>query len=269
MSYQALFTTLWQDYAKRNPHADKVHHLLIAQGEKIVNDHIALRTFNHSKINVDQLAQFFIAYGYKEKGQYDFPVKKLFAKHYEHTDPNAPKIFISELLTEKFSPELQATVTTCVNKIPDNALHSENFLTAGTFWQPLSYSIYKKLLAESEYAAWMYAFGFCTNHFTVNVNAFDEFKEVSDVNTFLLEHQFKLNTSGGLVKGTPANYLEQSSTLAEEVPVKFIEGTYHIPSCYYEFAKRYPMPNGKLYSGFVAASADKIFESTDVGKSKS
>ncbi|MDF5295491.1 DUF1338 domain-containing protein, partial [Vibrio parahaemolyticus] len=30
-----------------------------------------------------------------------------------------------------------------------------------------------------------------------------------------------------------------------------------------EFAKRYPMANGELYPCFVAASADKIFESTN------
>ncbi len=36
-----------------------------------------------------------------------------------------------------------------------------------------------------------------------------------------------------------------------------------IPSCFYEFAKRYPMPNGELFTGFVAAFADNIFDSTN------
>ncbi len=265
MSYQSLFATLWQDYINRNPHASRVHQLFNDEGEKITNDHVAFRTFNHPKINVDKLAEFFKNYGYQEKGQYNFPVKKLFAKHYEHEDPTAPKVFISELMTEKFSPELQKTVNACIDKIPDDALKSENFLTAGTFWQPLSYKTYQSLLSESEYAGWMYAFGFCANHFTVSTNHFTKFQEIKDVNELLLQHGFKLNSSGGLVKGTPADFLEQSSTLAEEVDVKFSEGTYKIPSCYYEFAKRYIVPQtGKLYTGFVAASADKIFESTDV-----
>ncbi len=38
---------------------------------------------------------------------------------------------------------------------------------------------------------------------------------------------------------------------------------HQVPSCYYEFAKRYKDAKGKLYQGFVAASADKIFESTN------
>lgn len=266
MSYITLFNTLWQDYTQRNPHASKVHALFAAQGEDIINDHIAFRTFNNTRVNIDQLAKFFLTYGYEEKGSYDFPVKKLFAKHYEHPNPAAPKVFISELLTEKFTPTLQATLKKCIDSIPESALQSESFLTAGTFWQPLSYATYQALLKESEYAAWMYAFGFCANHFTVNVNHFKKLKEIHEVNTLLQQNGFILNASGGLIKGTPNDYLEQSSTKAEEITVEFSEGRYSIPSCYYEFAKRYPLPSGKLYSGFVAASADKIFESTDVGK---
>ena len=36
-----------------------------------------------------------------------------------------------------------------------------------------------------------------------------------------------------------------------------------VPSCYYEFAKRYSDSTGQIYQGFVTASADKIFESTN------
>ena len=266
MSYSSLFSTLWNDYIYRNPHASKVHLLFGDQGETIINDHVAFRTFNHPKVNIEQLANFFIAYGYEEKGTYQFSVKKLFAKHYEHKDPIAPKVFISELLLEEFSQELQKSLIECIDKIPTDTMKSEKILSAGTFWQPLSYKTYLKLLAESEYAAWMYAFGFCANHFTVNINHFKKLKDIRDVNELLIAHGFKLNTSGGLIKGTPSDYLEQSSTLAEDVEVHFVEGTYKIPSCYYEFAKRYIVPaTGELYTGFVAASADKIFESTNVG----
>lgn len=263
MSYETLFNKLWNEYTERNPHALKVYNLFTQQGEQVMNDHIAFRTFNDPRVNIEALAKFFTKYGYKEKGTYDFPVKKLFAKHYEHEDPNAPRVFISELLTEKFSPELQKTVKELINKIPQNQLNDESFLTSGIFWQPISYKTYQQLLKESEYAAWMYVFGFCANHFTVNANALKSFQEISEINDFLIKNNFKMNSSGGLVKGTRDDCLEQSSTLAEERDVKFIEGVYKIPSCYYEFAKRYPMANGKLYSGFVAASADKIFESTD------
>jgi hypothetical protein len=75
-----------------------------------------------------------------------------------------------------------------------------------------------------------------------------------------------MNTSGGEIKGIPQQLLEQSSILADRIPVEFIESTKEITSCYYEFAYRHPMQNGILYSGFIANSADKIFESTDMLK---
>lgn len=265
MSYQDLFATLWKDYTKSNPHALKIHTLFSETGEKIINDHIALRTFNDPRVNVDTLAKIFTRYGYQEKGEYEFPVKKLFAKHYEHADPEAPKVFISELLVENFSPDLQKVVKASIDKIPTKLLGTEELIYSGASWQPLNYKTYQALLNESEYAGWMYAFGFCANHFTVNVNALKKFPELAMVNEFLVEHGFKLNTSGGVIKGTPAEYLEQSSTLAGEIEVAFDEGNFKIPSCYYEFAKRYALANGELYTGFIAASADKIFESTDVG----
>ena len=77
---------------------------------------------------------------------------------------------------------------------------------------------------------------------------------------------FKLNSSGGEVKGSKEVYLEQSSILANNIEVSFQDGKLIIPACFYEFAKRYPMADGKLYQGFVAASADKIFESTNHGQ---
>ena len=51
--------------------------------------------------------------------------------------------------------------------------------------------------------------------------------------------------------------------MADRADVRFADQTAAIPSCFYEFARRYAKPDGELYSGFVAASADKIFESTD------
>ena len=53
---------------------------------------------------------------------------------------------------------------------------------------------------------------------------------------------------------------------ADRVAVDFREGTYEVPSCYYEFARRYEDENGNLFNGFIAGSADKIFESTDFRK---
>lgn len=258
-----LFENLWENYLNVTPSADKIHDLLgSTQKDDIINDHIALRTFNIEKVSLEKLAAHFLAIGYKECGEYHFEAKKLYAKHYEHSDPNQPKVFISELLVEKCSPELQAIVTDMVSQIDESAVTADNFLYSGTHWQ-VSTDTYKQLLAESEYAAWMSAWGYRANHFTVNINTLAKFDNIHDVNQALKNAGFSLNTSGGEVKGSPEVLLEQSSTLADEYSVTFSDGDMSTPSCFYEFAIRYPKADGELYTGFVAASADKIFESTN------
>ncbi|HSG92695.1 MAG TPA: DUF1338 domain-containing protein, partial [Methylotenera sp.] len=241
----------------------KVHQLLgSSQQQDVINDHIALRTFNLEKVGLEKLAAHFKALGYEECGEYQFEAKKLHAKHYEHPDRSLPKVFISELLLDKCSAYLRDTITALVEQIPVQAVSADNFLYSGTHWQ-VSQATYEKLLAESEYAAWVSAWGYRANHFTVSVNDLQSFDSLEQVNHALKDAGFLLNTSGGEIKGTPEVYLEQSSTLADLHQVQFSDTVATIPSCFYEFARRYPVANGLLYTGFVAASADKIFESTN------
>ncbi len=258
-----LFEQLWQNYLSVTPSAKKVHALLgDTQSQDIINDHIALRTFNLPKVNLQTLAAHFEAVGYKACGEYHFEAKKLYAKHYEHPDKTLPKVFISELLVEQCSETVQKAVADMVAAIDDNAPTQDNFLYSGTHW-PMTAELYQTLLAESEYAAWMAAWGYRANHFTVSINELKQFSRIEDVNQALKDAGFELNTAGGEIKGSPEVLLEQSSTLADKVDVAFTDKTMAIPSCFYEFALRYEKPDGELYTGFVAASADKIFESTN------
>lgn len=261
-----IFAKLWEQYTAESPEALTIYNLFMAQGEQVVNDHVAFRTFDDPRLNVDTLGAFFESLGYEARGEYEFKLKKLIAKHYEHKlDPKQPKVFISQLLTKEFSPFLQQQARMCIEAIPLEQLSNVDILYSGIHWQ-LDYAIYQKLLAESEYAAWMYVFGFRANHFTVLVNKLKSLTSIEAVNTFLKQHQLTLNTAGGEIKGTPAELLEQSSTMANKVMVKFKQGTFEVLNSYYEFARRYPDNNGSLYQGFIASSADKIFESTDVGR---
>ncbi|MDD1782137.1 DUF1338 domain-containing protein [Enterovibrio sp. ZSDZ35] len=258
----ALFDALWQDYTVRLcPSAAKVHALL-EEGSPLINDHIALRTFALPKVGLDRLAAPFIAIGYEPKGQYHFEAKKLNAHHYEHPDPNAPKVFISELMVGQCSTALQMAVRKLVDQVDDASMQGSAFLYSGRPWE-LDGDTYRTLAAESEYAGWLAAHGFGANHFTVSVNQLSTVTDVSEVNEVLRQAGFAINESGGEVKGNPEVMLEQSSTMADKVSVKFSDGEATIPGGFYEFAKRYPLPDGSLYQGFVEASADKIFESTD------
>lgn len=264
-SPEALFEKLWKNYSSINPQAHAIHEALVKRGEAVVNDHIAFRTFSFPETHIEVFARPFLECGYQfHSGGYHFEDKKLNARFLIHPHPDYPKVFISQLEHEKFSKELQRVVTDLVKQIPQKLMKSEDFLTAGGVWKPVSYSVYKTLLSESEYAAWMAAFGLRVNHFTVSFNALKTFRDLHELNTFIRGLGFPLNTVGGEVKGAPKDLLEQSSTLAYPVKVAFSDGEYEIPGCYYEFAKRYPGPDGKLFQGFVPASADKLFESTDV-----
>jgi hypothetical protein len=169
-------------------------------------------------------------------------------------------------MTDHFSPELQSVVKQCASRVPDNLVFGNDLIFAGNVWGPPSYETYEMLRNASEYAAWLYVYGFVSNHFTVSINSLTKLNTIQKVNQFLKDKGFLLNSAGGEIKGTPQELLEQSSTKAGFLPIEFVEGKFEIPSCYYEFAIRYPDTDGKLYSGFIAKSADKIFESTDFYK---
>ena len=147
--------------------------------------------------------------------------------------------------------------------LPECVLGSDQLLFTGNDSGVPSFETYKTLRTESEYAAWLYVNGFRANHFTVSVNHLKKFDSIYKVNAFLKHNGFLLNDAGGEVQGTPEQLLEQSSIKAGMVKFNFVEGEFEIPGCYYEFARRYPDKDGKLYSGFISKSADKIFESTN------
>lgn len=267
MSYKTIFDRLWDGYITQNPATKKVYDLFISEGETVINDHIAFRTFDHSSVNVERLSQVFLKCGYEERGRYHFEQKKLNAKHFEHkTEKEAPRVFISELIIKELSPYLQSIAQDWIGKIPAHIPESNELIHAGNVTGLPSYEVYEKLRAESEYAAWLYVNGFCANHFTVSVNHLRKYNTIQKVNEFLKSNGFHLNDTGGEIQGTPEELLEQSSIKAGMVKTRFSEGEFEIPGCYYEFAKRYPDVDGNLYSGFIAKSADKIFESTNFYK---
>jgi len=264
MHIDEIFKQLWVQYSTENPSVKKIHDLFEQEGETIVNDHVAFRTFNDPRVNIDVLSKAFTERGYKEAGSYRFPEKKLFARHYEKE--GYPRVFISELLLEEFSGKLQAKITDLVDSCSAATLDPDQLIIAGNIFGDLHHEVYEMLREASEYAAWVYAYGYRANHFTISINHLEQYDTIEKVNSFLKENGFHLNSSGGEIKGTPEQLLEQSSTLADRVKVAFSEGEVEIPSCYYEFARRYRDADGNLFSGFIAGSADKIFESTDYRK---
>jgi len=264
MKAAEIFERLWEQYSRENPSAEKIAELFKNSGERVVNDHVAFRTFDDPRVNIDVISRPFLEAGYVPAGEYYFEVKKLRARHYELPgEPESPRVFISELILEEFSEDLQRIVKDQLDAVPEKLLSSTELIFHGTLSKSLSFEVYSQLRKESEYAAWLYAFGYRANHFTVSINYLKGFDRIQEVNEFLKKNGYPLNSSGGEIKGSPEQLLQQSSTLADRVEVRFSEGVETIPGCYYEFALRYPDKNGQIFSAFIAGSADKIFESTD------
>ena len=264
MNLDQFLTKSWEHYCAITPDAKKVHDLLSTQrGEKILNDHVAYRTFNLPGISRLDLGKIFEGWGYVRKDDMEFVEKKLTATYWLHPDTSYPKIFISELLLEKVSPELREWIKRLTAPLLSLQAKPTAEMLLNSTWDAPDYKDYEKFYAESEYAAWTAAFGIRVNHFTVLFNELKTFQALHELNDFLGAQGFTLNSAGGVIKGSPTEKLEQSSTIAKRIAWKFSDGASHqVMSCYYEFARRYPFANGQLFHGFIPKSADKIFEST-------
>jgi hypothetical protein len=201
--------------------------------------------------------------GYRRLAPYQFVEKKLDAWGYLPPRPGQPRVFLSALRVAELSVEARAIIDRLCEQIDPLRVAHASVFHAGVLWPMPTWQEYRLLQAESEYAAWLSALGMRANHFTISVNSLRHPTTLEGVIERVEAAGFEVNAAGGKRKGTPEECLEQASTLADRIRVRFGDGSEHeIPSCYYEFARRYPEPSGDLYQGFVAASADRIFEST-------
>lgn len=263
MRIDDFFAALWDDYIRITPQAKVIHRLFTDRGERVINDHVAFRTFAASPICIERLEPFLLDLGYHPHTPYRFDDKHLRAFGYVHGDRMQPRIFLSELETERLSAAGRRIVEELVSSVPVDAAGEPGIFWAGRLWPAPGYQQYQTLLAESEYAAWLSVWGLRANHFTVSVNHLTRTPELAQVLALVRDAGFALNNVGGEIKGSPDVLLEQGSTLADRVEFVFAGGPrQRVPSCYYEFAKRYTDASGKLYDGFVPASANRIFAST-------
>lgn len=287
---------LWNDYREKVPDARAIEAALRARGEAWREDHVALRCLPGTPATAAVVGAYFESLGYQRQESYRFEDKRLNAfwlkppcREGARADEPSAKIFISELDVDAFGPSEKKLLKSCIDQVrpglrpaplraDDPRAHLDQAVDAlrfaregGVLVCPLSYEAYLQVRSFSEYAAWTLVFGVCVNHFTVSVHLMKRFSDLADLNRFVrFDLGIPLNTMGGEIKGSPVVKLEQSATLAAEVPVRFSDREAAIPYAFIEFARRYTLdPNGdeglfdSFYQGFVEASADKIFSSTD------
>ncbi|GLJ31683.1 hypothetical protein SUGI_0636680 [Cryptomeria japonica] len=275
-------------YLNKNPTASAILDLVHrCDGGQLCYDHFAFRTFNVDGFGISAMAQFFLDFGYVERDELRFPQKNLRALWFsppehlldcegEGVSGPLPRIFISELLVDKLSPEAQAIIKKYINlSAHGNKYAALASVTGSLTWPTPLFSDYQLLVRESEYAAWTLVNGYALNHLTISVHRLkSDVRKIEKLNELIQSNKFKLNSEGGILKVSPDGRLLQSSTVADSMVFHFSEGTSEsVPASYIEFAERLVspeyenLPNDKILEchrrdGFEVGNADKIFEST-------
>lgn len=262
MQIHDFFQSLWHQYIEITPQALFIENLFKENGETVINDHVAFRTFDRCSFDLQAFKRVLKHLGYHAFDEYKFPLKHLDALAFKHESLAVPKIFVSEIKREKLSQTTQELLEKLIVEASISELQVKD-LWAGRRWSKLTFQEYQGLAQESEYAAWLATMGLRANHFTISVNHLSKYKSLEAVNRLLVENGIELNQVGGVIKGSPQVYLAQSSTIADQKQERFTCGmTASIPTCFYEFAIRYNLPSGDLFSGFVTNNASRIFDST-------
>jgi len=225
MTLQELLDSLWSRYRERVPYARAYEQL----AGRLVNDHIAFRTFATDDTGISTIARTFEKHGYRPAGVYAFPDTHLSALHYELA--GFPKLFISELRTWELSPRAQEIIRAGGPPRRDDLL---------------------ALNEESQYAAWVLVHGHAVNHFTALVDDIE--KTVADMRAAGIPMKAD-------IEGARGSILRQSSTEAVVEDVAVAGGTLRWPYAYFEIAER-PVVDGRRFEGFLAGQAAQLFEMT-------
>lgn len=291
-----LLARLWQQYCERVEYARRYRDLVQARGGRVVNDHIAFRTFNTAMgalpSGIEALSRIFVPLGYKAAGNYVFEDKHLVARHFEHPAADMPKIFISQLevsrLPEDCATLIQASVADARDLLDGEALEvlpSSDalpmpeadavadrlyaFVTTRP-WPPPREHVVREVNRVSQYAAWTLLHANSVNHFTAYINE-QRVPEWPDIDATVGALRAEGIPMKEKVEGEPGSRLRQSATAAVEEDCEVLDeagqpGTLRWSYAYYELAERgeVPGPDGRpvRFSGFLGPQATHLFEMT-------
>ncbi|XP_076913891.1 2-oxoadipate dioxygenase/decarboxylase, chloroplastic-like [Bidens hawaiensis] len=288
--FRSVLSNMEQVYLNRNPTATKILELVHStDANQICYDHLAFRTFGVNGHGIESMSKLFLDFGYTQREELRFPKKKLKALWFSPPpvssrssgsgsgfDGPLPRVFISELLVDQMSQQAQDIIRKYTGLSGAGHKHSALSSALGCLtWPKPSHSEFQQLAKESEYAAWTLVNGYALNHVTISIHRLKPpLNDIDNLNHFIQDKGFKLNSEGGVLKVSPDGLLLQSSTVADSVPFEFSDGfEEQVPCSYIEFAQRLVLPQYKdlpqdkveevhRRDGFEVGNADKIFEST-------
>ena len=296
-----LLDALWSQYIRRVSYAKTYADLVLMKGGQVMNDHIAFRTLNTHTGNqpkgIGGIWHILDALDFKPSGNYNFKIKKLHAIHFEHPNPQFPKIFVSQLEVSQLPEWAQDLINEQVADTPyllsdfavdqllqlnkDGHLPEEDaelliIELAGYFRRPWDIPKKETILKIndiSQYAAWTLLHGNSVNHFTafINFQNVNEWPSLEVTCHALAKAGVPMKES---IEGTKGSILQQSSTQAVQEMVEVLNTDGEIEKipwtyAYYELAERgYVEENGeqKLFSGFLGEQATHLFDMTKTDK---
>ena len=287
--FETVLESAIDRYRVATPALDAVRATLVACGAlpptgAFANDHVAFRTFGVPGLGIAALERIVRASGYERRENFRFETKHLDATWFAPPLPHLPRIFVSELRVDDLSAQSRRLVMSYADALArerarlcdtENAGSIDAFF-ARTPWPVPSYAAYRTLRDESDYAAWVLAFGHTLNHQTFSVhtmrNGYDDIEKLANE---LTSAGHALAENGGTIKTSVDGLLRQASTRADDVAYTFACGrTERIAGSYVEFAERrifaayagLPLdaiePHHRR-DGFETENANRIFESTD------
>jgi len=221
-----LADQLWHSFVGTTPHAARIRELLVARGELVHHDHVAVRTLAAPEIGMDAIGRRLEAGGFRPRERYRFEEAHLGARYWQHDDPNAPKVFVVELDLAALSAGAQAILERLIAQVPEGFGARPDLPWAGRPWTP-TYADYQALLPESEHAARVAALGIGADRFALDVGALITFPDLDALVAFLVEHAFRVDVRG-----------ERAVIRPEPIQVRFADTTARIPSGSYELAAR-------------------------------
>jgi len=291
-----LFDQLWTRYRERVSYVRDYEEIIAKHGAKFVNDHIAFRTLatQDPLTGIASISRVFEALGYAAAGFYQFPDKHLSAIHYQHANPEFPKLFISELRVWELSTKTRAVIASMLNShrppIPLHVLSdlfqlqkadasaaiddvlfeqvNEEFSTRP--WVVPNRPDLEAVNAESQYAAWVMVHGYDVNHFTSLINSHDA-EPLDDI-----EKTAEALRAAGVpmkeqIEGERGSKLRQTATAAVEMDVPVMvqgeETTTPWSYAYFELAERGEITHpetgqSRRFEGFLGPQATQLFEMT-------
>jgi 2-oxoadipate dioxygenase/decarboxylase-like protein len=293
-----LFDTLWDTYRRRVSYVQTYEQVIRQAKATFFNDHIAFRTFacQQPQTGIASVSRIFEALGYRAAGSYHFEDKQLSAIHFQHANPQFPKLFVSELkvwelpaaqrevinrVVRSHRPPVSEQILTALQNLDQSKSDSrtDDGLLAQVVAQfhELPWLLPRRedvveLNKVSQYAAWVLVHGYNVNHFTslINSHGVAGLDNIEKTIAALAAAGVPMKTE---IEGERGSKLRQSATEAVKIDVQVTDQgapaampwTY----AYFELAQRDTVidpTTGKRvrFEGFLGPQATNLFEMTRV-----